>query len=259
MPDRNKRAKVARMSSIYLAINGWREILARVFDGFPAQPNVSPEWLVNPATRRRLKLDVYYPDAGFAVRFVGLTAKGQRRQSDWEALEEQQRDENRVELCRLHGVQLMLVDPLEEAVKQLDTMTRLLTRSSRMLAQGERPDVDKGRWMPALSEARGRASELRSRIQKSPDQMMANLAEAWRDRELGADVQPEPLPVPHAGALSPEALAVGQRVHHERFGPGVITALSDEGSETMISILFDAAQERTFLVALVQDKLRVLA
>jgi hypothetical protein len=247
------------MSSIYLAINGWREILARVFDGFPAQPNVSPEWLVNPATHRRLKLDIYYPNAGFAVRFVGLTAKGQRRQSDWEALEEQQRDENRVELCRLQGVQLMLIDPLEEPVKQLDILTRLLTRSSRMLAQGERADVDIARWMPALSEARGRAGELRSRIQKNPDQMMANLAEAWRDRELGADAQPEPLPAPKAGTLRTKSLAVGQRVHHERFGSGVITALTGEGAEAMISILFDAAQERTFLVSLVQDKLRVLA
>ena len=39
------------MSTIFLALNAWREILARVFEGFAAQTNVSPEWLVNPATR----------------------------------------------------------------------------------------------------------------------------------------------------------------------------------------------------------------
>lgn len=247
------------MSGIYLAMNGWREILARVFEGFTEQPNVSPEWLINPATRRRLKLDLYYPDAAFAVRFVGLTAKGQRRQSDWEALEEQQRDQNRVELCKLHGVQLLLVDPLEETVKQLDTLTSLLTRSSRMLAQGERTDADKARWMPALAEARARASELRSRVHQNPEQMMANLAEAWRDRELGADAAPEPLPAPAAITLDPADLVIGQRVQHEKFGPGVITAIDGEGAETKVSILFDAAQERTFLIAYVQDKLRVLA
>ena len=114
------------MSGIYVAMNGWREILARVFDGFTAQPNVTPDWLVNPTTNRRLKLDLYYPEAGFAVRFIGLQAKGQRRQSDWEALEEQQREQSRVDLCRANDVQLLLIDPFEETVKQLDTMTRLL-------------------------------------------------------------------------------------------------------------------------------------
>lgn len=247
------------MSGIYLSMNSWREILARVFEGFTEQPNVSPEWLVNPATRRRLKLDLYYPEAEFAVRFVGLTAKGQRRQSDWEALEEQQRDQNRAELCRLHGVQLLLVDPLEDPVKQLDTLTSLLTRSSRVLAQSDRPNKVKTRWMPALAEARSRASSLRSRIVKNPEQMMANLAEAWRDRELGADAAPEPLPAPAAITLNPADLAVGQRVHHEKFGPGVITAVDGDGAEATVSILFDAAQERTFLIAYVQDKLRVLA
>jgi hypothetical protein len=240
-------------------MNGWREILARVFEGFAEQPNVSPDWLVNPATRRKLKLDIYYPDAGFAVRFVGLTAKGQHRQSDWEALEEQQRDQNRVELCRMHGVQLLLIDPLDETVKQLDSLTSLLTRASRNLAQSERPKKHKSRWMPALAEARARASELRSRVHKNPEQMMANLAEAWRDRESGADATPEPLPPPTTTSFAFADLAVGQRVHHERFGPGVVTALDGADAEATVSILFDAAQEKTFLIAYVQDKLRVIA
>lgn len=247
------------MSGIYLAMNAWREILARVFEGFTEQPNVSPEWLVNPATRRRLKLDVYYPEAGFAVRFMGLTAKGQRRQSDWEALEGEQRDQSRVELCRMHDVQLLLIDPPEETVKQLDVMIRLLTRASRTLAQGDRPDSEKARWMPALSAARGRASELRSHVNKNSEQMMANLTEAWRDRELVSGLAPEPLPTPAATTLTAADLAAGQRVTHERFGPGVITALGGDGAEATVSILFDGEQERTFLIALIQDKLRILA
>jgi hypothetical protein len=42
---------------MYTEMNAWREILARTFDGFFEQDNVSPEWLINPATKRRLKLD----------------------------------------------------------------------------------------------------------------------------------------------------------------------------------------------------------
>ncbi len=172
-------------SNTYLAINAWREILARVFDGFDLQPNVSPAWLVNPATRRRLKLDCYYPDAGFAVRFVGITAKGQRRQSDWDVEEEQQRDQTRAELCRLNDVQLLLIDPAEEPEKLLDGMLRLLSRASRTLAQSDKDERYKARWMPQLSAARERLSQMRSRITKNPEQTLTALAESWRDREAG--------------------------------------------------------------------------
>ena len=39
------------------AVNGWRELLARVFTSFDAEYGLTPEWLVNPDTNRRLKLD----------------------------------------------------------------------------------------------------------------------------------------------------------------------------------------------------------
>ena len=225
------------MDNTYIAMNGWREILARVFKGFTEQPNVTPEWLVNPTTKRRLKLDIYYPEAGFAVRFIGLQAKGQRRQSDYEALEEDKREQSRVELCRINDVQLMLVDPLEETVKQLDTLTRLLSRASRVLAQGDFPESQKARWMPALAKARDRANALRSNIYQNPEQMMANLAEAWRDREYSSGGAPEPLPMPTATRIKAKDLSAGARVEHERFGPGVITNIDGDGPEAMISIL----------------------
>jgi hypothetical protein len=89
--------------------------------------------------------------------------------------------------------------------------------------------------------------------------MMANLAESWRDRDLdgGTGLPPEPLPMPTAVPLPP--LAVGQRVQHVKFGEGVITALNGSGIEATISILFDADQERTFLAALIADKLTLTA
>ena len=67
------------MSSAYQPVNAWREILARVFDDPDLLTNVSPDWLVNPGSGRRLKLDCLCRPLGVAVRFSGLTSKGQRR------------------------------------------------------------------------------------------------------------------------------------------------------------------------------------
>ena len=135
---------------------------------------------------------------------------------------------------------------------------RLLSPASRTLAQSDRPDREKTRYMPLLAEARERTSALRSRIDKAPEQMLANLAESWRDREAGPPPAPEPLPLPAPAAVAVADLKVGRRVAHERFGPGVITARNGNGAEAKITILFDGEQERTFLLALVQDKLRIL-
>ena len=251
--------------SIPLAMNAWREILARIFDGFKAQDNVSPEWLINPATRRRLKLDRLYPDAGVAIRFAGLTAKGQRP-SDWDIMENEQRDQTRAELCRINGVQLAVINPADDPLKQMDTLLRILSRASRVLAQGPRSDRDKKRWMPELSEARMRGSELRTLISKSPDQMMANLGEAWRDRETQMTVGGRPgngaaVPAPPVKVSigSAGGFSTGQRVRHNHFGDGVITDVTDTSDDKQISVLFDAAEERTFLLSLVADKLEAIA
>lgn len=243
---------------MYVSLNAWREILARVFVAFDPQENISPPWLVNPATRRRLKLDCYYADAGVAVRFVGLKAKGQGRQSDWEVLEEEQRDQTRQALCQANGVQLFLVDALDDPIKQLDTLIRLLSRAGRLLAQGDRPTQEKIIWQPIISQAREQAEEIRRLVQRQPEQMIANLADSWRDRESGVAAAPEPLPVPKPNAdmvQLAQQLQEGMRVKHLKFGAGVVTALTGEGDDARVSILFDGDQERTFLVALVYDKL----
>ena len=249
--------------SMFLAMSAWREILARTLSDFEGQDNVSPDWLINPATRRKLKLDRYYPDAGIAVRFVGLTAKGQRRQSDWEALETDQRDQTRAELCRLNGVQMAIIDPVDDPVKQVDNFISLLSRASRVMAQSEQPDKLKKKRMPALSKARSQLSNLRSMIAKNPEQMMANLAESWRDRETGiaTELQQASAAVQNGSKKRKrkvKSFSTEQRVRHERFGEGTITGVNGEGEEATLSILFDAAEERTFLASLVQAKLDVL-
>ena len=117
------------MMNTYLVLSAWREVLARIFDGFSEQDNLSPEWLVNPSTNRKLKLDKVYPDAAIAVRFVGLTAKGQGRQSDLDVLENEERERARAELCRAHGVHLASIDPAEDFVKQMDGLLSVLARA----------------------------------------------------------------------------------------------------------------------------------
>lgn len=250
------------MSGIYLNMNAWQEIQARIFEGFIVQSNVSPAWLINPATRRKLKLDRLYPEAAIAVRNVGLTAKGQGRQSDWELLEEQQRDITRQELCKINGVQLILLDPLDDPLKQMDGLIRVMSRASRELAQSSRPDKEKKKWMPALGAARDRATALRSRIAKDPEQVMAVLAEGWRDRESGlasslqaASEEAAQRSRTKARSRKLPTFKPEQRVEHSHFGPGVITKIEGTGADAQISVLFDASQERTFLLRLVVDKL----
>lgn len=240
---------------MYIEMNAWREILARIFAGFSEQDNVSPAWLINPATRRRLKLDKYYPEAGIAIRFVGLTAKGQGRQSDWEAMETEQRDETRVELCRQNGVQLVLIDPADEPRKQMEQLLQSLTRTSRVLAQGQSTLQHKQKWMPALHEARSRAVKVQSSLSKNPDQMMATLAESWRDRETGVTNELQAVAAPPQRRKQLMTFVVGQRVQHERFGMGTITQWGEDGK---LAISFDGSQERTFAAELVQDKLTVV-
>jgi len=246
------------MNYTYTVMSAWREILARTFDGFAEQDNVSPDWLVNPGTNRRLKLDKFYPEARVAIRFVGLTAKGQGRQSDVELMDAEERDRIRAELCRQNGVQLATVDPSEDIVKQMDGLLSTLARASRLLAQSDRPAKEKSQRMPALAAARERAEELRRRLARDTEQMVASLADSWRDREAGVALElSAPAPALAAAPVN-LVLSTGQRVRHTRFGEGVITRIDGSGGGAMVSILFDAAQERTFQADLLGDKVEVL-
>lgn len=234
----------------------WQEILARVMKDLRYQRDVSPEWLVNPVTHRRLKLDQYYPDVGLAVRYVGLTARGQPRQSEWELLEEEQRDQIRAELCRLNGVELFLLDPTyPHPREQLLRLRTMLSRCSRKLAQSRRPEQEKAVLMPQLADARTRLEQV-SRKVKGPDDL-ALYAELWRDREtaaLAATRVPSPSP---RRKRSGKVLSFkpGQPVNHSHFGPGVVLAVNGNGGDPQITVQFEDGSERTFLASLAADKL----
>jgi len=234
----------------------WGEILARTLHGFEVEREVSPVWLVNPATKRRLKLDYFYPELGLAVRMVGLTAKGQPKQSDWEALEEAQRDQTREALCREHDVELFLVE-VDHAHpnEQLQKLRLLLMRIATAVEQSRRPRREKQELAAKIGTARDRLDDIVRRV-KGPDDL-ASFAELWRDRELMNIPAAQPTAPAQAGGVSLK-LAEGVRVQHSRFGPGVVTALVGDGAEARISILFDGSEERTFLASLASDKLQAM-
>lgn len=238
-----------------LTVMAWREILARTMQGFQCNENVSPEWLVNPATKRKLKVDQLYPEVGLAVRFVGLTAKGQPRQSDWEELEEQQRDQTRAELCRQNGFELFLLDvDHPHPSEQLLQLRAILSRLSRLLAQSKRPDRDKAMLMPRLAEARARLDQISGRVRSVDD--LALYAELWRDREtaVAAAVRsPVVSGAPPQGR--PYRFRPGQAVRHGAFGPGTVVSVNGNDDDPQITVQFADGRQRIFLASLVVGKL----
>jgi len=242
--------------SSYLPLMGWNEILARVFDGFTIQKNVSPEWLINPGTKRKLKLDALYPDIGIGVRFTGMKAKGQRRKSDWEALEDQSRDEVRRELCRQNGVELVFINPIDPfPVEQLRHLQMILSASSRRLAKTPR-FKGKAALMEKLNRSRKRLDEIKRHINKLDD--LTPYAEAWRDREANAiaDLHKSALQKPKR-KIDPKRLKVGQKVKHSHFGVGSVSAIEKENDKTYVTINFVTKGERKFDLSLLAGKLVV--
>ena len=233
-------------------ILGWREILARVMDGFQCQEDVSPAWLVNPATNRPLKLNQLYPEVGLAIRFVGLTAKGQPRQSDEEAQSETQRNEIRAELCRQNNTELVLIDPdYPHPPEQFQRLRNTLSRLSRTLAQSDRPEEDKLAFMPRLADARSRLDDISRRVRSPED--LALYADLWRDREadvFAATRQAVPIPGGPVDSFEP-----GQVVHHERYGKGAVIAVNGAGPDAQVTVHFADDSQRTFLAGLVAGKL----
>ncbi|MEA3337732.1 MAG: hypothetical protein U9R25_17695 [Chloroflexota bacterium] len=238
-----------------LNMMAWREILARVMDSFDHQDNISPDWLINPATGRRLKLDQLYDEVGLAIRFVGLTARGQPRQSDWELTDDEQRNQIRAELCRQNDVELFLLDPNTPYPRdQLRKLRSALSRISRLLAQGNRPDEDKLTYMPMLAESRARLDEVVSRVRQPED--LAIYAELWRDRETESIAATRtPVAKGNAGAVAPVDFKPGMPIIHGKFGAGTVERV-DGIDDPQITIRFEDGAERRFLASLVADKLQ---
>jgi hypothetical protein len=233
----------------------WQEILAQVFEGFEVESDIAPEWLTNPATGRRLKLDRLFPEVELAVRFVGGQPRSRRRRaSDWEVLEEEQREQTRAVLCQQVGVTLLLVDPNDpEQGRVLGRLCTALGGASRRLAQGDRPKRVKGRLMPLLAQARRRCIAIRGRVRSPKD--LALFAELWRDRETREVSRAQASARDRKPSRRPQRYRQGQSVRHRLYGPGTVVGLERKDGDMQVTVRFEDESERTFLSSLVADKL----
>ena len=233
--------------------NAWREILARVFQGFKVDLDTYPDWLVNPETNRKLKLDVWYTDIGIACHFEGLRAKGSPsrvslQEEDLQKLREQSRDE----LCRQRGIRLVSIDVVGGEPKAvLGELAMALSDASRRLAQSKLPGGQKVALIEALSQARARLSELSRRIHSIDDLQVYN--DLWLDRQYAEPAAPEPSA--EAGRRKSHDYTEGMEVEHVVFGPGTVHAVTPDGGEQMITVSFLDGSVRTFAAGLVGDKL----
>ena len=231
-------------------VNGWREVLTRIFAGFDVDVNVIPDWLINPDTGRRLKLDCLYPQVGVAVRFVGLEGTGRKhRKSDEEVAEENAREDARAAVCRDHGVVLISINPDDEPRQGLRNLEMGLARAASQLARSPAPQDYKQQFMPMLSQARARAGEFTNRL-TTPEKL--NLyAEMWWDRQAALAAQ-APVQAPSAPQRDYE---IGMDVEHTRFGYGRVVAVEPESSDVKVTVEFTDTSVRSFYASLVGDKL----
>ncbi len=228
---------------IWMQTNAWREILARIFEGFDAEINISPDWLINPATNRRLKLDMLYPTLGVAVRFEGLQGKKQRRRlSLEEEVQHEHRHNARVELCRDHGIELIIISTTVEDVKTI--FQDIDVRLSRVGSNNSDSE-----FTEQIRQARTTTSRISRRVGTFAD--LKAYADLWEDRQYQLlEYSPDTTTVP-----STVDFTAGMEVEHSAFGPGVITAVTPNDDDTLVTVDFLTAGEKTLAASLVGDKL----
>ncbi len=235
-----------------IPVNALKEVLARIFDGFEVEYNVSPNWLVNPNTHRKLKLDLLYPEIGLAIRFLGLRAKQQRApKSRQEIIEERRRNDARRHLCKINGVSLATLnlntDKFYKVFKELETA---MSRASNYLKQDKtRAPEEILALLDNLGAARSKARQFRQKIKEDKDWGL--YVELWQDRQYLAA---EPDAAPDAPA---PPLSEGMLVEHTRFGLGEVVSVSPGGDDTLVTIRFEEGDTRTFMSSLLGDKISI--
>lgn len=228
---------------IWQVTNAWREILARIFADFPVELNITPEWLVNPVTNRRLKLDLLYPEIGVAVRFEGQQGKQHRQRPSLEEEEQQQiRDLARLEVCRAHGIELIVVDVTGDTPKaNFQNIDLSLSQVKKGIRSKKLADK--------IGQARATAATLARRIATPGDLKL--YADLWQDRQY--QLAEPSQPARPAGDIP--AFTVGMAVEHINFGSGVILAISPNNGDVLVTVDFVTAGQKTFMASLVTNKL----
>lgn len=232
-------------------VQAWREILARIFEGFTEQVNYSPAWLINPETNRPLKLNLFYPEIGVGIRLLGLRSRQQKsRLSLEEELQLKQREQARYDVCEAHGVSLANVDMNAEEPKSvfIELEMALSRANLRLKATDSRPPSQRETLSQQLSQARSRAATLKGKIRTH--QALNPYYDLWLDREFQSNTPAAPAPTAPSLSLKP-----GMLVEHLHFGLGIVHSLSPSGQDSLVSIDFEDDTRRTFMLSLLGDKL----
>ena len=235
---------------VWIKANAWREIFARIFERMEVKNSIFPEWLVNPATNRRLKLDLLYPEIGVAVRLEGVEGKQRRQRPSLEEEEQQRvRLQARADVCRTHDIELIVVnvgDPPRSVFRAID---EALSRAGQRVRNAER--AKNAEVLEKVSQARAVAANLSRRIKHGRD---LNLyADLWQDRLYQIpELDPTETPAPTGQAI---VFVEGMEVEHPVFGPGVVLAVTPGGEDTLILVDFVTAGQKTLAASLVADKL----
>ena len=232
--------------------NAWREILARIFEDCETQYNLSPKWLINPETNRPLKLNMFYPEIGVAVRILGLRARQQkRRMSLEEELQAKQRERARQEACEAHGVSLANIDIHAETPQSVFVAIELALSqaSQRVMNDDQRSEAEKVALREKISLARSRASDLNRRIKSQEG--LNPYYDLWVDREFAVTRSSNNEDITDKEAL---ILEEGMPIEHHQFGLGIIHKLESSGDDTLVTIDFGDEGQRTFMASLLADK-----
>ncbi len=227
---------------IWVRANAWREILARLFGKLETKLNIFPEWLINPQTQRRLKLDMLYPEINVAIRFEGVAPpKGTPRLSLEEEDQKQYRDTARGDICEQHGIYLIAIDLLAESLPAIfRDIDITLSRAKRQVTETDKLDL--------ISQARMTASDLTRRIIRIDDLKL--YSDLWDDRSYRATASPDTAPPAKVVCFT-----VGMEVEHPIFGLGVVAELKPSKNDTAIVVDFLDSGRKTLAASLATDKL----
>jgi hypothetical protein len=230
---------------IWQANNAWREIFFRIFDGIQPEFNIWPDWLVNPATKRPLKLDLNYPQLGVAVRFEGMQGKRKQRLSLEEEAQQKTRDRARLDLCRANGIELIAVDIAgDEPTAIFRDVDMCLSRAKERVTRAEAEQQ--------IKQARAIAADLSRRVRQTQDLRL--YADLWNDRQHRLA---EPGPASVLQPVSREQFKVGMAVEHVAFGNGIITNIADNADDSFLTVDFVTAGQKILATSLVAGKLTV--
>lgn len=225
--------------------NAWREIITRIFEEVETEFNIWPEWLVNPATNRPLKLDLHYPQLGVAVRFEGVQGKRKLRLSLEEEAQQAVRERARQELCRANGVELIVVD------LAADDPPALLREVDVCLSRAKERVTSK-KAKAQIKQARAVAAELARRVKQVRGLRL--YADLWNDRQHRlAEPQQSTSSRPPVNMQFEEEMLV----EHPAFGQGIILTVTDKGDDIFLRVDFVMAGVKVLAASLVADKLRV--